>query len=218
MDEAPRIFSDSEIRGMLGACEETRYPIRNRAIVLLATDAGLTPGELSRCRRWNVLGPDDLLAEEIDLFSKPRKYLRPRRIPMSKDGRLWRSIRDLLVNTPAVPHDPLIISERALEGGHATAEPGKSPLAPMRASSIGYVFWKLCEKAGIPVEGGRVARNTFIVMAGRHVKDVGASLRDVQILAGHRGLNSTQRLIEADAEAQKRLMNDLFRAGAWAAR
>lgn len=210
MYEAAQIFTSNEILRLLGACEETRYPIRNRAMVLLATDAGLAPGEIALARRWNVLGEDNLLAEEIDLISRPRKYLAPRRIPMPREGRLWRAVGNLLENAPALPHDPLMISERAREGGHATAEPGSSRLAPMRATSIGYVFWKLCERAGIALEGGRAARNTFIVTAGRRMKDAGASVRDVQILAGHRSLSTTQRYLEADLEAQKRLLTDLF--------
>ena len=36
---------------------------------------------------------------------------------------------------------------------------------------------------------------------------VGGSLRDVQMLAGHRALSTTQRYIEADVEAQKRVVD-----------
>ena len=48
-------------------------------------------------------------------------------------------------------------------------------------------------------------RRTFITNAARKISTVGGSLRDVQVLAGHKALSTTQRYIEADAAAQKRL-------------
>ena len=35
----------------------------------------------------------------------------------------------------------------------------------------------------------------------------GASLRDVQVLAGHRALSTTQRYIEADVAAQRKVVD-----------
>jgi len=48
---------------------------------------------------------------------------------------------------------------------------------------------------------------TFITDAARKIGSVGGSLRDVQDLAGHRSLQITQRNIEADAEARRRIMD-----------
>ena len=50
-------------------------------------------------------------------------------------------------------------------------------------------------------------RRTFITNAARTILTVGGSLRDVQILAGHSTLSTTQRYIEADAEAQRRVVD-----------
>jgi len=41
-------------------------------------------------------------------------------------------------------------------------------------------------------------RRTFITNATRKISTVGGSLRDVQMLASHRALSTTQRYIEAD--------------------
>ena len=43
--------------------------------------------------------------------------------------------------------------------------------------------------------------------AVRMISTVDGSLRDVQMLAGHSALSTTQRYIEADAEAQKRVVD-----------
>jgi integrase len=49
-------------------------------------------------------------------------------------------------------------------------------------------------------------RRTFITNAARRISTVGGSLRDVQMLAGHSALVTTQRYIEADGMAQKRIV------------
>jgi integrase/recombinase XerD len=45
-------------------------------------------------------------------------------------------------------------------------------------------------------------------MAGRarRISSVGGSLRDVQLLAGHSALGTTQRYIEASEEAKRRVV------------
>jgi integrase/recombinase XerD len=54
-------------------------------------------------------------------------------------------------------------------------------------------------------------RRTFITKAARTTSTVGGSLREVQMLAGHSALSTTQRYIEADAEAQKQVVQDIPR-------
>jgi integrase/recombinase XerD len=50
-------------------------------------------------------------------------------------------------------------------------------------------------------------RRTFITNAARKISTVGGSLRDVQVLAGHKALSTTQRYIEADAAAQRKVVD-----------
>ena len=47
---------------------------------------------------------------------------------------------------------------------------------------------------------------TFMTRAARKVSQVGGSLRDVQELAGHTSLAMTQRYIEGDTEAKRKLV------------
>jgi integrase len=49
-------------------------------------------------------------------------------------------------------------------------------------------------------------RRGFITNAARKIGTVGGSLRDVQLLARHSSLSTTQRYIEAHADAQRRIV------------
>ncbi len=47
----------------------------------------------------------------------------------------------------------------------------------------------------------------FVTNAARRISTVGGSLRDVQCLAGHSSLNTTQRYIESDTEARRKIVD-----------
>jgi len=49
-------------------------------------------------------------------------------------------------------------------------------------------------------------RRTFINNAVRKISSVGGSLRDVQSLAGHSSLTTTQRYIEVNGDAKRRVV------------
>jgi integrase/recombinase XerD len=49
-------------------------------------------------------------------------------------------------------------------------------------------------------------RRTFITTSARVLAKTGGSLRDIQELAGHRALTTTERYIEGDRAAQRRFI------------
>jgi integrase/recombinase XerD len=49
-------------------------------------------------------------------------------------------------------------------------------------------------------------RRTFVTKAARLIHRAGGSLRDVQLLAGHRSIKTTQGYIDGDHDAQRRLV------------
>jgi integrase len=71
------------------------------------------------------------------------------------------------------------------------------------------VNWFIAMFRALEVDGcsSHSGRRTFITCAARQVHRAGGSLRDVQILAGHRSIETTQRYIDGDTDAQRRLVS-----------
>jgi integrase/recombinase XerD len=71
-------------------------------------------------------------------------------------------------------------------------------------TAVGIVNWFAKAFCAVGLEGcsSHSGRRTFITRAARIVHQAGASLRDVQLLAGHRSIQTTQRYIDGDTEAR----------------
>ena len=67
-------------------------------------------------------------------------------------------------------------------------------------------FQSWYKKLGYEGCSSHSGRRTFITNAARKISTVGGSIRDVQSLARHSSLQMTQRYIECDVEAQKRVV------------
>jgi integrase/recombinase XerD len=77
----------------------------------------------------------------------------------------------------------------------------------MRPNSIVNWFVQLFAELGISRCTSHSGRRTFITTAARNVHRAGCSLRDVQLLAGHRSIETTQRYIDGDTDSQRRLVS-----------
>src|SRR4029077_10775549 len=80
---------------------------------------------------------------------------------------------------------------------------GGRPMTPM---SIVVWFSRAFQKLGLKGCSSHSGRRTFITRAARLVHKAGGSLRDVQLLAGHRSIQTTQRYIDGDTDAQRKLV------------
>jgi integrase/recombinase XerD len=77
---------------------------------------------------------------------------------------------------------------------------------PMRPIAIVCWFAKAYRAIGLTGCSSHSGRRTFITRAARLVHRTGGSLRDVQVLAGHRSLLTTQAYIDGDTDSQRQLV------------
>jgi site-specific recombinase XerC len=71
---------------------------------------------------------------------------------------------------------------------------------PSRCGSVGFTASSASRAQS------HSGRRTFITQSAREITQCGGSLRDVQELAGHASLATTQRYIAGDAEAKRRVV------------
>jgi integrase len=183
-----KILSDQQTRSLLVFASATRNPRRNHLILLLSLKAGLRAGEIAKLTWDMVLGPTGEIGSVIELRDCAAKKKSGRLIPIHPSLRstlaAWRKL------SPGA--GPVIRSER---GG---------PMTP-----VSIVNWFAIAYRAVGLEGcsSHSGRRTFITRAARLVHKAGGSLRDVQLLAGHRSIQTTQRYIDGDSDAQRKLVS-----------
>lgn len=78
------------------------------------------------------------------------------------------------------------------------------------ANAVAVWFWRFYEKLGLQGCSSHSGRRTFLTNAARRISLAGGSIRDVMALAGHQHLSTTQRYVEADSDAQRKVVAMIF--------
>jgi len=91
------------------------------------------------------------------------------------------------------------------EGFVITSERSKS-VAPQMIVNLFRGWYSEIGLSGCSSHSGR---RTFITTAARKIGLVGGSIHDVQKLAGHQSLQTTERYIDTSTEAQTKVVNQL---------
>lgn len=183
-----KVLDGRDLRRVLKHLSTSRYPLRDQTIVLLSFKAGLRACEISGLTWAMVTDGRGVVARHIELTAVISKYGSARRIPLHPD------LHRLLVRLAKgrIARDgPVIRSER---GG------------PMSAKSIVNWFASVYDELGLEGCSSHSGRRTFATRAARVISKSGGSLRDLQQLIGHRSITTTQRYIDGDTEAQRRLI------------
>ena len=183
-----KIYSEQQVEDLLFFAKTIRNPDRNRVIVLLSTKAGLRAAEIANLTWEMVVEPTGNVSSHIELRDHAAKMGSGRTFPINA------LLHEALVawRTKNQGHGPVVTSER---GGKMTA--------------LSIVIWFARAHEALGLEGcsSHSGRRTFITRAARVVHKAGGSLRDVQLLAGHRSIQTTQRYIDDDSDAQRRLVS-----------
>ena len=183
-----KILSKDSCDNLLVFASTTRHPLRDRLIVLLSVKAGLRAAEIANLTWEMVLTPAADIGPAIELHDCAAKKSGGRLIPIHPD--LGEALRDL--RGQVVAADPVIRSQRG---------------RPMSPVSIVNWFAKAYRAIGLQGCSSHSGRRTFITRAAGLVHNAGASLRDVQLMAGHRSIQTTQRYIDGDTDAQRKLVS-----------
>jgi integrase len=183
-----KILSEANIDDLLLFSETTRRPLRNKVMVLLSAKAGLRAGEIAHLKWEMITDPTGAVGTTIELPDHAAKRGSGRKVPLHGD--LRRALTELRVLTQGT--GPVIVSER---GG------------PMTPQSIVVWFANAYRLTGLDGCSSHSGRRTFITRAARLAYRAGGSLRDVQLLAGHQSIQTTQRYIDGDTDAQRKLVS-----------
>jgi integrase/recombinase XerD len=186
-----KLLSKGQIQSLLGYVSKGRYGDRNSVIALLSLRAGLRAKEIAGLTWSMVTDCDGNITKEIRLENRASKGRSGRIIPLNSE------LRNALVelkksqNLKKLNSEFVVITQRSKY---------TSPQVVVNQFSRWY------KELGFSGASSHSGRRTAITGWARRISNVGGSLRDVQLLAGHSNLATTQRYIEADTDAMKRVV------------
>jgi integrase len=181
-----------ELQRLLNHVSHTRHPERDRVTVLLSFKAGLRAIEISRLT-WSMV--TTATGELADAISMPNSASKGK-----GGGRtifLHNELREALASLMTVrgeklrPHLPVVYSQRA--DGYS-------------ANAVAVWFLTRFREIGIEGASSHSGRRTFITATAKKITEAGGSLRDIQELAGHSSLATTQRYIQGDTAAKRNVI------------
>ena len=170
---------------------EGRNQTRNRLMVLLSVYSGLRASEIANLRWRMVLDEEGEVSDVLTLENSAAKKLSGRLIPLKAEVR--HSLIDYLAEIGKIdPNGYILMSQ---QGGR------------LQPQSIINWFRSVYSQIGLNGASSHSGRRYFVTIAARKIFEAGGSLRDVQDLAGHRSIATTQLYIARNSEAQRKVVD-----------
>ena len=176
-----RILSRRQLEMCLAHVRATsRTPESDELKLLLSHLAGLRACEIAGLPVEAFLNAEGRVAKVISVAARYSKSRRSRTIPMHADVRdAFRRFRK------AHP-----------EATHVTVDKKSLVLRPQSANTVSQWFRRMYLEVGMEGCSSHSGRRTFITELAKRANNFGNSLRDVQYLAGHARLDTTERYID----------------------
>ena len=187
-----KVLADKQIKAVLGALDGSRNGLRNKVMFLLSLH-GLRSKEVASVEISMITDSSGVLADHITLEDRASKGRSGRVIYMS--NLLRETLSDYLKERGDVQSKYLITTERSER---------------FSSNAVAVFFHRLYKHLGFNGMSSHSGRRTFITKAARKLSQVGGSLRDLQLMAGHKSLATTQRYIDYDSDAQRKLVQILY--------
>ena len=189
-----KTLNKNQISAVLNYLASLRNPLRNQVIFLLSVKAGMRAKEIARLRWEMVLDSDGTLSKQIELSNDASKGRSGRRIPLNKDLRL------LLLELYEARREERHFSPLK----HVVRTERSDRTSPQAIVNMFSHWYRDLGLIGCSSHSGR---RTFITNAAQKITTVGGSLRDVQYLAGHSSLQTTERYIEYSEKARRSIVD-----------
>lgn len=193
LSKQAKVLNPKQVSALLNHVDGKRWSKRDRVIVMLSCFVGLRAKEIAGLTWASVTDGEGQIVDVVEVTNKVAKGRSGgRMVPLKKDvvealGALRDELKDVM------PGDPIVMSERGWK-------------KPMVAGTIVNKFVGWFAELGMDGCSSHSGRRTFITGTAKKIASVGGSLRDIQQMAGHSSLAMTQRYIEGDSEAKKKVV------------
>ena len=184
-----KLLTSKMVAATIRHVRNKRYPARDTVMILFSVKAGLRAGEISKLTWPMVLDAIGKIGKVIELHNIAAKKLHGRTIPINSC--LKKSLCRLHRLQGFPSEGSIVLSER------------KRPMTP---ASVVKWFKSIYSELGFDGCSSHSGRRSFVTRAARIIHLVGGSLVDVQQLAGHHSLETTQAYIEGDSRIKHRLV------------
>jgi integrase/recombinase XerD len=191
LNKQAKLISPQQAKALLLFLGQSRQPVRNQLAFLLSLRAGLRAKEIASLTWAMVTDAEGEVTGEIRLENSAAKGNSGGIIPMSKD------LREAFANHRSAVR-PASGDERVIQTQRSKA---------VSAQVIVNLFADWFQAMGFEGASSHSGRRTFITNAARKITLAGGSMRDVQALARHSSLATTQRYIEVSSDAQRRVVD-----------
>jgi integrase/recombinase XerD len=185
-----KILSQRQLTLLVKKLEPTENFVRDKVMLLFSYKAGLRAAEIAGLEWEDLVDAEQRIHRKYFIVrSTTTKTGCDRKIPMNDDLRVA-----LLALREHRPND--LKPMYATFGGYMTA------------NNLTVYMWRLYRRAGFSGVSSHSGRRTFITTLARKANNFGCSLKDVQRIAGHARMTTTELYIEPSTREHS-LVNSL---------
>ncbi len=196
-----KILSEPQIRATTQYLATTRNSLCDTVIFLLSVKSGLRAKEIASLTWQMVTDPEGNIADAIALQNIASKGKNGgRTIPLNKDlKQALQTLKDFAAAKRLEKGFPFDLANNVI-----TSERGGGR---MSANSVAHWFKRLYGSLSFDGCSSHSGRRTVITRWAKNISRAGGSLKDVMEIAGHQNLATTQRYVQGDTAAKRKLVD-----------
>jgi len=187
-----KILSDIQIKAVLGALDGSRNGLRNKVMFLLSLNS-LRAKEIASLEISMITDAEGNLTDQIALEDKASKGRSGRVVFMNPALKV--ALSEYLLERKSSSSKYVITTERSEK---------------FSAHAVVVFFARLYRRLGFSGLSSHSGRRSFASRAAKKISQAGGSLRDVQALLGHRSLTTTQKYLDQDVDAQRKVATMIY--------